>query len=356
MVEKEGQARKRQLGGVVVKSASKKTKGGAAAGDDGHDSLFENLSALNYKPGCVVTGRVDFNKKGDGYVRVWLAPWVYGRLWETDIDDVDEWKTNPFEDLKQDQFIHCVLLKSLDPSKVDVSIRPSIIGSLGVGDMVDTKVLRAEFEQSKALPEVGTLVKGFVDRVASVGAFIRLSRGASAIVPMRNLADRYVKDAAKEFPVGKLVAGRIIEVDPSRPKIVASLSSSSVVGSSDVHTWDTLKSGDKLSGEVVRVEERYVLVHLSKSARLRGICHKSQIADEFVEDCSKLCSPGDNVRVVVLDVDKEKKTITLSMKASHFEGDEANESSSDDDEDDDENGGVEVLKGKFVSNKKVLKF
>ena len=45
-----------------------------------------------------------------------------------------------------------------------------------------------------------------------------------------------------------------------------------------------------------------------------GLVHISQIADRYVKHPSEVVSPGDVVRVVVLEVDEKKKRISLSMR------------------------------------------
>ncbi|CAM9409796.1 unnamed protein product, partial [Hapterophycus canaliculatus] len=52
--------------------------------------------------------------------------------------------------------------------------------------------------------------QGYVVDTGKVGCFVRLARGLSGRVLLKHLSDRYVSNPRKEFPPGKLVAGRVL--------------------------------------------------------------------------------------------------------------------------------------------------
>ena len=63
----------------------------------------------------------------------------------------------------------------------------------------------------------GAILSGFVVNSSGKGVFVRVDRSQSARVFPRNLADEFVQDVAKEFPRGRLVAGRVLSVTASKP-------------------------------------------------------------------------------------------------------------------------------------------
>merc|ERR1711957_960005 len=79
------------------------------------------------------------------------------------------------------------------------------------------------------------------------------------------------------------------------------------------------------------VEDFGVFVNIDES-ELSGLCHLSEVSEQYVKDVKKAYSAGDQVKVAVLRVNNQNKHISLSMKSEHFE----DESEEDDEEDDEE--------------------
>jgi protein Tex len=75
---------------------------------------------------------------------------------------------------------------------------------------------------------------------------------------------------------------------------------------------DDLKSGMVLEGNVTNVANFGAFVDIG--VHQDGLVHISEIANEYVRDIKDLVSVGDIVKVKVLDVDVERKRISLSMK------------------------------------------
>ncbi|CAK9113743.1 rRNA biogenesis protein RRP5 (Ribosomal RNA-processing protein 5) (U3 small nucleolar RNA-associated protein RRP5) (U3 snoRNA-associated protein RRP5), partial [Durusdinium trenchii] len=199
-----------------------------------------------------------------------------------------------------------------------VSLRPSLVAAVDPKtNRVPEDVLELERKAALKLPGAGELVKGFVEGTSKVGAFVQLSRGVKAIVPLKFLADRFVEDVGKEFPPGKLVAGRVVTVDEKAQKVVLSLKASSVIGQQVA--FDKLEVGQKLQGSVQALKEYGMFVRIDNADRLSGLVHLSELADEHVSDPSTKYAVGDRVRVVVISVDKEKRRLGFSTKPSRFQ-------------------------------------
>jgi uncharacterized protein len=82
----------------------------------------------------------------------------------------------------------------------------------------------------------------------------------------------------------------------------------------DVHTMADLEVGMRLDGVVTNVTAFGAFVDIG--VHQDGLVHISQLADRFVEDPHTVVQPGKAVRVVVLEVDRARKRIALSMKAA----------------------------------------
>jgi uncharacterized protein len=82
--------------------------------------------------------------------------------------------------------------------------------------------------------------------------------------------------------------------------------------SDDVHEIADLVSGMKLPGIVTNVVDFGAFVDIG--VHQDGLVHVSQLADRFVEHPSKVLKVGQRVVVTVLEVDAERKRISLSLR------------------------------------------
>jgi len=77
--------------------------------------------------------------------------------------------------------------------------------------------------------------------------------------------------------------------------------------------WRDLKKDMVVSGKVVRIEKFGVFVEIG--AERPGLVHISEMAHGFVKAAEDVVKEGDDIEAMVLDVDRKKKQIKLSMKA-----------------------------------------
>ncbi len=82
--------------------------------------------------------------------------------------------------------------------------------------------------------------------------------------------------------------------------------------SDDISTIDDLKIGMKLKGTVSNVTKFGAFVDIG--VHQDGLVHISELSAKFVDDPSAQVAVGDVIDVVVIDVDKERKRISLSCK------------------------------------------
>ncbi len=77
--------------------------------------------------------------------------------------------------------------------------------------------------------------------------------------------------------------------------------------------WRDLKKDLVVSGKVVRIEKFGVFVEIG--AERPGLVHISEMAHGFVKAAEDVVKEGDEIQAMILDVDRKKKQIKLSMKA-----------------------------------------
>ena len=294
------------------------------------------IGCLEPNVGDILTGRVCLGPRAPllnpPSVAIQLGYQVFGRLCITELDEPAQWidqalarANSPLQDGKD---VRCRVL-SVAGERIDVSLRPSRLHP-------SLAITAATAEDP--LPEEGSVTKGYVVGTSTKGCFVRLSKNVTARVLIKDLADGFITSPMEAFPVGKLVAGRVLRIEQRSGagaeglKIDLSLRPSVVVGES-MHqmAFEDVLENTKVKGVVVRVEPFGVFIKIQNS-ELTGMCHISEVSDQLVKNLSEMYDPGDIVKALVLKVDATTKRISLSLKPSHFKEDKY--------DDDDNEGGA----------------
>ncbi len=143
------------------------------------------------------------------------------------------------------------------------------------------------------------------------GGLIAVVYGLKVFIPASQISNRYVKDL-KEF-LNQTLRIRIIENDRQKRKLIGSqrviLEEERNAGSSEI--WNTLEKGKKYSGTVKGFTAFGAFVDIGG---VDGLIHLSEMSWEKISHPSEVLNLGDVVDVVVLDFDKEKKRISLTIK------------------------------------------
>jgi len=218
---------------------------------------------------------------------------------------------------------------------------------LTVGQQVEAKVLKVEaagkrislgMKQLTAHPwdavagkyVAGERVRGAVTRVTDFGAFVELEPGVEGMVHISEMS--WVK---KVRTPGDLVKpGDVVEVmilGVSVPEKRMSLGLKQTLGDPWADAAEKFAVGSQVEGPVTSFTKFGAFVQLVEG--VEGMIHVSEIsAEKRVERPQDVLRAGEVVKAKVLDVDKEKRQIKLSMKqlvptgldeyiAEHAEGD-----------------------------------
>ncbi|XP_019092187.1 PREDICTED: rRNA biogenesis protein RRP5-like [Camelina sativa] len=283
-------------------------------GDDGTLFIHE---------GDILGGRISKILPGVGGIRVQIGPYVFGRVHFTEIND--SWVPNPLDGFREGQFVKCKVLEISSSSKgtwqIELSLRKSLDGMSSdhlSEDCSNNDNVCKRFERSEDLsPDMG--VQGYVKNTMSKGCFIILSRTVEAKVLLSNLCDTFVKDPEKEFPVGKLVTGRVLNVEPLSKRIEVTLKTVNAGGQPKSESYDLkkLRVGDMISGRIKRVEPYGLFITIGQTG-MDGLCHKTQLSDDGIENIQARYKAGESVTAKILKLDEEKRRISLSMKSSYL--------------------------------------
>ncbi|KAI0389319.1 nucleic acid-binding protein [Xylariaceae sp. FL0594] len=292
-----------------------------------------SLSWDSIKQNMVLPGRI--TKINERQIIVQLSDLLSAPAHLIDLsDDYDEASTMSYSK----NSVVRVSVVDVDKSnkRLRLSLRPSrILNS-------SSPVKDREITSLKQL-NVGDIIRGFVKNVADKGLFISLGGDISAMVRISDLSDRFIKEWKDEFQVDQLVKGRIISIDPSSGQVQMSLKASVVEKDFvPLTNYQDLRAGQIVTGKVRKVEDFGAFILIDGSANVSGLCHRSEMAEKLVRDARKLFNEGDAVKAVVLDVDAQKKKVSLGLKPSYFEDDDSDMDDGagamlhDDDEDDDD--------------------
>ncbi|CUS13120.1 unnamed protein product [Tuber aestivum] len=289
----------------------------SASSASGSALIFDKLAK-----GMVVPGRV--TKVTDRQVLVQISESVSGPVNLTDLeDDFSQAKTSKFS--KNEVIRVCIIDIDSPNKRVILSTRPSRVMSS------DLPVKDPEI-QTIANVKVGDIRRGFVKHVSPKGLFVAMGGNITAWTKISDLSDRFLKEWEGLFTVDQLVKGKIMAVDPTLGHIQMSLRESDISGKERPKPADysSLKEGQIVRGKVTNVAEYGVFIRVDGSQNISGLCHKSQIADNIIEDVSKLYAIGDPVKAKIISINQEKKRISFGLKASYFK-DEGSEDESEDD-------------------------
>ena len=149
-------------------------------------------------------------------------------------------------------------------------------------------------------------LQGKVTRLELYGAFVDIGIGLDGMVHISQLQEGRVNRVADVVSEGDQVTVWVQRVDAKQNRI------SLTMIEPPERTLADLQPGMVLKGKVTRLERYGAFVNLG--VERDGLVHVSEIATGYVKDPAEYLSPGEQVEVRVVSVDRRKKQIELSMK------------------------------------------
>lgn len=168
-------------------------------------------------------------------------------------------------------------------------------------------------EERKALLDnlqEGTVVKGIVKNITDYGAFVDLG-GIDGLLHITDLAWRRVKHPSEVLEVGQEVEAKVLRFDQDKQRVSLGLKQ---LGEDP---WDGLArrypQGTRLFGKVSNLTDYGAFVEIEQG--IEGLVHVSEMdwTNKNVHP-SKVVQLGDEVEVMILDIDEDKRRISLGMK------------------------------------------
>lgn len=296
--------------------------------EDGHhmvdscidDSKKENVMAHVHE-GDVVGGRISKILSGVGGLLVQIGPHFYGKVHFTELQD--SWISDPLSGYHEGQFVKCKVLEISNTVKGTVHFELSLRSSLdGMNEIDSSKLDNILFPTKRVEIEdlhPNMVIQGYVKNVTSKGCFIVLSRKLDAMILLSNLSDKYVEKLEEEFPVGKLVTGRVLSVEPLSKRVQVTLKTSNrnAGPKSEINDLSKFHVGDIISGRIRKIESYGLFITINQTD-LVGLCHISELSDTHVVSIESNYTIGEKVKAKILKVDEERQRISLGMKNSYF--------------------------------------
>ena len=164
-------------------------------------------------------------------------------------------------------------------------------------------------EQILGRLEPGMVVEGKISNIVDFGAFVDLE-GIDGLIHISELSWSHVNHPSEILTVGETVRVKVLDIDRDRQRISLGLKQT------QEDPWQKVlneyKQGDALEGKVTKVVAFGAFVEVVPG--VEGLVHISELADHHVENPAEVVQPGEEVWVRILEIDEERRRISLSVK------------------------------------------
>lgn len=175
--------------------------------------------------------------------------------------------------------------------------------------VVEQEELNAVKEEIYSNLNVGDEIEGQVQRLTNFGAFVDIG-GIDGLIHISQLSWQRVKHPSDVVEPNETVRVKVLEIDPEKDRVALGLKQLTK------EPWELFVEensvGDIVTGKVVNLLDFGAFVKLGSG--VDGLLHVSQIAREHVEKPSDKLELGQEIEVLITEIDEENKKISLSIK------------------------------------------
>ncbi len=155
----------------------------------------------------------------------------------------------------------------------------------------------------------GQIVEGAISNIVDFGAFVDLD-GIDGLIHISELSWSHVNHPSEILSIGDVVPVKVLDIDRDRQRISLGLKQT------QEDPWqrvvDTYNLGDELEGRVTKVVSFGAFVEILDG--VEGLVHISELAQHHVENPREVVNQGDVIRVRILEIDSERRRLSLSAK------------------------------------------
>lgn len=158
---------------------------------------------------------------------------------------------------------------------------------------------------------VGDVVEGKVMRFTDYGAFVDIG-GIDGLLHISEISWGKLKHPQEVLEIGQVLNVKILSMNAEKGKISLGLKQNAP------EPWSVIDEqyqvGQVIKGKVVQIKDYGAFIELAPG--LDGLVHISEIAYKRVNKVAEELTLGQEVEAKILEIDKEKKRISLSIKAT----------------------------------------
>ena len=161
----------------------------------------------------------------------------------------------------------------------------------------------------------GEVRKGVVSSIVNFGAFVDLG-GVDGLVHVSELSWKHIDHPSEVVEVGQEVTVEVLDVDMDRERVSLSLKAT------QEDPWQqfarTHQIGQIVPGKVTKLVPFGAFVRVEEG--IEGLVHISELAERHVEIPEQVVQVNDDVMVKIIDIDLERRRISLSLKQANEAG------------------------------------
>ena len=155
----------------------------------------------------------------------------------------------------------------------------------------------------------GDVVEGTISNIVDFGAFVDLD-GMDGLIHISELSWSHVNHPSEVLEIGQKVEVKVLDIDRERQRISLGLKQTQTDPWQQV--LESYQEGDVVQGKVTKVVTFGAFVEILPG--VEGLVHISELAQHHVENPREVVSQGDDVNVRILEVDAERRRLSLSLK------------------------------------------
>ncbi len=163
----------------------------------------------------------------------------------------------------------------------------------------------------------GEIRKGVVSSIVNFGAFVDLG-GVDGLVHVSELSWKHIDHPSEVVEVGQEVEVEVLDVDLERERVSLSLKAT------QEDPWRQFarshQIGELIPGRVTKLVPFGAFVRVDDG--IEGLVHISELAERHVDIPEQVVSVGEEISVKVIDIDLDRRRISLSLKQAVAEAEQ----------------------------------
>ncbi len=153
------------------------------------------------------------------------------------------------------------------------------------------------------------VVTGVVSNIVDFGAFVDLD-GIDGLIHISELSWSHVNHPSELLEIGQEIEVKVLDVDRDRQRISLGLKQT------QADPWqrvlENYQQDDVVHGRATKVVTFGAFVEILQG--VEGLVHISELAERHIENPREVVSQGDHVLVRIIDIDAERRRLSLSMR------------------------------------------